>query len=291
MRKQIVYLTSHTPHLPYLVVSLRSLRRYWNGEVIVHAWPESIELVQLIAQDKRLGITAVKREPDYRGKNDQFLNKILLMRSLNADFGIYLDADTLVNGPLDLIWNAIEHDTAFAATQFNEWTVSGGVVRNRIKRLLDIPEIPSSLIHKLLSDEYRDSPSVNGGVFGCRPSSAVLNQWYQWSWAARKIFIADETVLHILQAWFPPESFGIIRSTYNCSPRHKPTDVKDEEVKIWHFHGDSNVRPNKSMKGVELWYPEFLDCCKYNIGNINIWVNGCGNKYLPSLIEFMQSRS
>jgi hypothetical protein len=79
-KRSIIYLMSGPAHLPYLVVSLRSLRQNWDGPIVVYAWPKSFSIVQEIAKDNRLDIEARSRIPSYRGKNSQFVDKISLMR-------------------------------------------------------------------------------------------------------------------------------------------------------------------------------------------------------------------
>jgi len=81
MKQRVVYLMSGEAHLPYLVVSLWTLCKHWDGEIIIHAWPESFDIVKTIVKDRRLKISgAIKREPEYRGKNAQFIDKIKMMR-------------------------------------------------------------------------------------------------------------------------------------------------------------------------------------------------------------------
>ena len=86
--------------MPYLLTSITSLRRHWSGPVAVYCWPESVGMAHQIAADDRLGIEVKKWEPGYKGKNAQFLNKILVMGSHDHDLGLYLDADTIINDPL-----------------------------------------------------------------------------------------------------------------------------------------------------------------------------------------------
>ncbi len=78
--RRVVYLISGPPHLLYLVTSLVALRKIWDGEIIVYAWPASIGLVKRMAKDERLGIEAVERIPTYKGKNAQFFDKIKMMQ-------------------------------------------------------------------------------------------------------------------------------------------------------------------------------------------------------------------
>ncbi len=283
MRLAAILLISGPAHLPYAVVSLRSLRRHWEHPIEVYAWPESFPIVQRIAEDENLGITAFEREPSYRGKNAQFLDKILLMQTIQADAALYLDADTLVRGRVHpLLAGALT--TGFVATQFNDWAIGKGVIHNRIARLRQFPEIPQDVVEAVLANPKLCS--VNGGVFACRPSSPVLPQWYKWANIAKSIFIADETVLHVLQIGMADEITIAGGGSWNCSPKHKPSGLADNDVRIWHGHGDCFTRPNKCKRGTEMWMKVFSEVVDNNIGGIRDWPSlYSGNKYLEQLLK------
>lgn len=298
MKYEVIYLMSGTAHIPYLVVSLKTLREHWHGQVRVFAWPESIDLVREIAKDERLGIIAELSEPTYRarrderrqGKNDQFIHKIRLMQSItDVDLVLYLDADTSIHGSLSPLFRAARK-RSFVATRFSSWTTAGGVVRARIKRLQEFPKIDQSYVEEVLQSPW---PSVNGGVFCCSPQSCVLKTWEEWTWEARHVFIADEAVLHVLQPLFL--RFGQMLvwpdGRFNCSsnPKWLPEKLSKSEIVVWHYHGDQAVRPNKFKgAGVERWWPLWEKCLAENYGNCRGWApnekNGwLGNKWFAEL--------
>jgi len=279
MNRQVVYLMSGRAHLPYLLVGLRELRKHWAGDVTVFAWPESYPIAKQIAA--AYGAECVEREPKHRlRKNSQFLDKIRLMRTFSDDTTtLYLDADTTPAADLTSIFQETEM-RGFCATQFNKWVSTGGIVRKRVKRLADIESIDQRLVQWVLTHA---EPSVNGGVFASKPNSPVLKLWEEWTWDARNVFIADETVLHVLSAHF---AFPILRGgAWNCSPKYQPDDLADEDVKIWHFHGDSNVRPEKSQKGYDYWWPLYEQCLQENIADVRSWIDAvvAENKHMRKL--------
>lgn len=280
---KIVYLTSHRPHLPYLVVSLYTLRVEWSGEVEVHAWPQSYQVVKEICQDARLGITAVARdEPEYRGKNDQFLDKMKLASSLDCD-GVYLDADTTIHGDLSPLFDLLGQKT-FVCSQWNDWVTTGKRIKGRLEELLQWPHIPRRYVEHVLQHPY---PSVNGGVFAFRPDSQILELWHNWTWPLRKrVFICDERVMHLLPA-VSPSQVEVVQQhgRYNSSPKHQSRQLKDEDVVIRHYHGDSNVRPQKSKRGFALWYPIYQFCLDRNFGYMQEWVGECNNRWLMELVS------
>ena len=280
--KTIVYLISGEGHLPYLTVSLYSLRRWWSANIVVYAWPESSVIVRRMAEDKRLGIEHIRWEPAYRGSNAQFICKTLVMQSVDAEYALYIDADTLIRGDISPLFD--EAMIGFAATQFNDWTTRTKIIRKRILRLENIEGIDQRLVQKVLLGSW---PSVNGGIFACRPNSSVLPTWHDWAVLARSIFICDEVVLHALMPRFMESNeFNVsLGGKFNSSPIHKSKKLKDDDVVIWHFHGDSNVRANKSPKGVRLWMPLYETVLKMDVGFINEWLDVAlaKNKHLAAL--------
>lgn len=271
---------SGNAHLPYLVVSLWTLRNYWKGPIIVYAYPESFELLLEVAKDDRLNIEPRVWEPPYRGKNGQFINKILLLWSLDEFVSLYIDADTSIHGPVDVILDRAE-EFGFAATQWVDWVTTGVRISARIRRLQQFIEIDQKMVQEVLANRY---PSVNGGVFASQANSPVLPLWHEWTMAAKSIFIADETVLHVLQPKFCKSGMMdiVLGGRYNCSPIYQPLGVDDNDIVIRHYHGDSNCRPAKSLRGCEMWLPMYCECIRQNIGNVATWHESINNQYLKN---------
>lgn len=286
MVNSVNYLMSGDAHSPYLVASLVSLRKHYGGKVVVHAYPESFETVKRIAEDRRLGVTAILWEPFYRGKNGQFINKIRMMRSIkDSGIAMYLDADTMVAGSLDFPFAYIQDSQGFVGTQFCDWMSNIGTVRNRVSRLIGMTGIDQEAVHKAIT---RPLPSLNGGVFFCKPNSSILPLWEEWSLIAKNIFICDETVLHAVAAKYydVTDQFSIlIGGRYNCSPKYRPAAVDPKDVVIWHGHGDAFVRPNKCKAGVELWWPAFVDCLMHDFGGVQEWLPKANNRFLSELLK------
>lgn len=280
MNRQVVYLMSGPAHLPYLVPSLYTLRQHWDGDVCVHAFPESWDYVQQVAADTQLGITAKLVEQPLRfkrGKNEQFINKIKLLQSLFADVVVYLDADTTIHGNIDLLFDR-GWQSGFLATQFNRWLSTGSIIRNRLNRLLDCDKICQESLREVLTNAH---PSLNGGVVACRPCSPVLPLWLDWSLSSQHVFICDEAVLHVLQAYVPKDQFGVVEGgRYNCSHKYQH---EIEDVVIYHYHGDSNVRPDKSPKAYAMWWPLYQKCLELNVGNIQHWHHKIENGWITKL--------
>jgi hypothetical protein len=282
--KRVIYLLSGPSHAPNLVCSLISLRKYFDGPVTIFTWYESRQIVHRICSDPYLNADYIHREPTYRGHSDTYVDKTRLIQSFeNDDDVLFLDADTIINGSLSLLFASIAK-YGFVAAQFNDWVSTGKIISGRINTLRAFPEIDKDLISKVTSHTY---PSVNSGIFGAKPESPVLPLWYEYTYAARSTFIPDEKTLHVVMPKFTASGeMIVVDGRWNCSPIYQPVGLSDNDVRIWHFHGDSNLRPdNKSERGWEMWKPAFRNAMHYDSGGIRAWAKHANNKWLNKLLE------
>lgn len=280
MSRVVFYLMSGAAHLHYLVPSLFTLRKHWSGPVQVWAYPESFPFVERIATDKRLGITAHPWYPTYMEKNGQSLNKIKVAQAMDCKSCLYIDADTTIHGNLDELFDAAESHQ-LAITQFNDWTTKKRTIQNRVGRLRDFPGIDQFAINHILEHEY---PSINSGIFATIPKAEALPVWYDWTWESRKVFISDEATLHAIPARFSNvQVTTLLGGKYNCSHMFQPDYLKDEDVAIYHYHGDGNVRPQKNPRGVQLWTPIYRECFEKGYGYIDKWHNDVKNGWFDKI--------
>jgi hypothetical protein len=279
--RRVIYLLSHPAHAPYAVVSINSLRKHWQGIVHLYSWKESWKIAQQIAADPRLDVWALLREPDYRGHCDQFMDKIKLVQGMDTDDAVlYLDADTTVHGWIDPLFDAAETH-GFAATQFGDWTTQTRKIQGRLAELGAYPVIDKDLLAYTLAATL---PSVNGGVWAAKPASPVLTPWYEWSMAVKGLFIADERILHLMATRYCATSdMRVLDCRWNCSPVYQPDSIADADVRIRHYHGDSNVRPEKSPKGHAIWWPLYQEALRLDLGGIRSWHGSTGNRFLSQL--------
>lgn len=277
--RRVVYLLSGPSHLMNLAVSLYTLRKHWSGLVTVFAWPESYDIARLIAD--AYGADCKLRIPQYRGRMDQPLDRILLPKNLPGDIVLYLDADTTVHGAINYLFDVAEQ-VGYAATQFCDWWSTDRRIAGRILDLRGIEGIPAELIDKLTTVRY---PSVNCGIFASAWNSPVLDTWYAWTDAAKGRFIADEKTQHLLQANFSTDQFVTVCccGRYNCSPKYQSEKLQDKDVAVFHHHGDCNVRPDKCRRAVEIWYPIYRELLRSNVADMKSWRGSVRNRWLDRL--------
>lgn len=280
--RRILFLITGPSHLPNLVVAVASLRKVWDGQIDLMVWDESWEIARRIAQDERLGIMTIKREPSFRGRNATFVDKTLLIPTYPAsDSVLFLDADVTIHGQLDELFDLVDQH-GFVASRWNNWQSNGPIISGRINTLLEFPEVDPDFIRLAMSNPW---PSVNSGIFAAKSDSPIHPLWHHWTYAARSTFIPDEKTLHVIQAKYHNSSEFVVAGLdgrYNCSPKYQPSGLKDEDVVVRHFHGDSNLRPDKSLKGFDLWWPLYQQALSENLGSMADWRRGL-NKWLDAL--------
>lgn len=285
MTNRVFYLISGPSHLPYLVASIWSLRTkaQFTGEVIVFAWPESYPIAKMISLDKSLGIALVERTPRAVGHNSSFMEKIHLMEEFSGQAGaLFIDADTLPVEPIEHIFDVL-YFAKMVTVQFSNWTTQKRLIKNRLNGIAHVEECRVDLT-RCFDDNI---PSVNNGVLACKGNSKCLKRWSRLTaQVCSTVFIPDEVCLHPIVASDDFKEEGIMLSGdsgFNTSPKYQHPDLEDAGVKIWHFHGDSNVRPEKSKKGFDLWWPVFQTCLTENVGNIRDWFDPQINKWIERL--------
>lgn len=283
MNSVAMFLTTGASHSANLAVALHTLRRHWDGEIWVYAFEDSYKWSKQIASDPRINAEAwMWFDPIFRGKNEQEISKIDIIQTdpaLNCfDSVIYLDADLIFAGDISPLAKATE-DKGFVATQFCNWNMDGGIARNRVSKLIGINGIDQECVQKALQPHL---PSYNTGVFASVPGHPMLETWGHWSYLARHIYISGETAIHAaaqkhdITTWYG--------GRYNCSTmKYQPKELADKDVVIWHGHGDSFNRPDKSPKGTAMWLAELQLCLDQNIGGIQDWINDVPNKHLKRL--------
>lgn len=284
MKRAVVYYITNPQHLPYLVVSANSLRRFWGGEIIVGMWPESLYTATMDLTNSSLKFNIQKDNHCEDGrKNEQELCKIRFLDRVKelCDECIYLDADTLIVQDISRLFDEIEDSPGakFVATQFGDWDMTVPFAHGRVSRMLGNSQVNQDSVERALDPS---APSVNSGVLATRAGEDLLKTWYKYTWATRMYPIAGEAALHVAVAEHVAQV--LLGGEYNCSTtRFRNRHLNDEDVKIWHFHGGTGMRPDKSPKGFEIWWPEYQKVLADNVAGIQSWRRLCRNKYLDKL--------
>lgn len=264
----VILFVAGTKHNVHAAVCVASLRQHYDGPValITELNGPGREACELIAGDCRLGpIQVIADESIKAGAHGQsYFCKTLLPQLSPFDSTIFLDADTLVVGPLDELW-ADPHSGEFVLTQFADWVSTGKKMRQRI---IPWAEVEPERAARMLAKPW---PALNTGVMAwSRASAAFCSDWTE-TCRKRVVFMADELAAQII---FPDHPHRIIDDRFNASvvfpPAGKQVLTRDD-VRIWHGHGGKfwkrdgrgRVRP-----GQVIYLPHYERALQENLGGI-----------------------
>jgi len=259
----VVCLLTGAGHGPRLIVTLHSLRKHWPGPVTLYTTnPTSHEIGRLCAADETLRVDHRIWSLYSTRRNASYLTKAHLPRHVPYDECIFLDADTLVVGPLDELWGGLRK-APLVLTQFAAWTTRTRNVRRRLEgwRTLCDSRWPPAQRDRMISAALQPHPAVNVGVFAFRRDADALRRWEELAAIGRRKFICDEIAMQLL---LPELNAEVLDYRFNCSPVYAKSP---RDVRIWHFHGDKHLRPEKR----DLWLREYEECVRREIADIHTW--------------------
>lgn len=259
----VIYLLTGISHAARLVVSIASLREYYKGPITLFTTRRASHRIgEQLAQDPRLGIEHRMFPELYEGKNSSLLIKATLPRFSPYRRTVFLDADTLVAGPLDELLDEVRRHS-LVLTQFSHWTTSKRLIKRRINSWDDVclPEMRQQEWKQLLRRSKQALPAINTGVFGFTRDTEDLTAWQRLALLGRAKFICDEIAMQLLST---DAKAKILDCRWNCSPIHAS---ETSDARIWHFHGDKHLRPQAQ----EIWLPHFLSCYEANLGGLAQW--------------------
>jgi hypothetical protein len=249
----LVYWLCGMRHAERLVVSAYTARKFWTGAIAAvvtsdetQKCAEAIPGVQAI----RVALTATK--------HSAYVGKTRLPDWVPFDRAIYLDADTIVVGPLDPLL-----ESPLTITQFSKWQSLGQKIGGRIKWFQQIKESPR--IQAMVDTQFTKSyPAINTGVFAWHKGGKWVAEWQAIADAgAPCVNYTDEIAMQILHPGIP--GCRVVDDRWNCSPIY---GVHKTNAAVWHFHGDKHLR---NAEGKRLWEPAFQEAYTANVGGLREW--------------------
>jgi hypothetical protein len=241
----VIYAHAGKACLARLIVSLHSLRKHWNGPVTV--FQEDTAEPELNAVCKELDVTIT----EYEGKGyNNYTKKCHANLLTEYDVNMYLDADTLVVGPLDEFFELVEkHDLVFV--NFSNWTPKGNIIGGRIRRWEKLyPEATATALNYPVA--------LNTGSYGFKKNHPFLEGWLNTSAEGGKegIPLTDELAAQLLVQFFPHYVASI---EWGYSVRFGESLMPIEKARIIHYHGRKHSGNNACQK---LWRQEFEEIYK-----------------------------
>jgi hypothetical protein len=251
----VLYLLDGTKLGVRLVVSLATLRRHYDGPIVVLTTdPTARKIGEQVADERRLNVEHLHIVPDqlfdqHRG----YVLKTIVHRYSPFDVTAFLDCDTVVCGDLSPLFD-LPTPQHLIVTQFCEWTTSGSRIASRIRKWSDIC---SDLVEPALA--Y--GRAVNTGVFAFGPQRDTLDRWFELAYAGRAQFIPDEIAMQLLLPQIP---HVMLDARFNCSAKYGRPDEAD--VRVVHFHGRKHVGPYGSR-----WLKEYSWVLNQNLADLQSW--------------------
>lgn len=260
----VVLLLTGPGHAVRLVVALHSLRKHWSGDITLFTThPTSHEIGRLCAADSRLGVEHRTWQLYQSRRNASYLTKSYLPPEVPYDDCLFLDADTLVVGPLDEIWNGLA-ESSLVLTQFAHWTTEHRNIRRRIHSWSTIvhPNWRADERDRMIDTAKQRRPAVNVGVFAFRRETPILKRWGELASIGQRQFICDEIAMQLM---LPELDAEVLDCRFNCSPVFARNT---RDVRIWHFHGDKHLR---RAEGRAIWLPAFSKCLQEDVASVKEW--------------------
>lgn len=255
MKSGVLYYHAGRGFATRLAVSLHSLRQHYRGPVAIMTDATAKALSERIGS--ALGATVIEIEPPKMRRHGHYLAKTQLWRHTPFERSLFLDADTVVAGPIDEL---LQIDGRVVITHFADWYSTGRKMSARIRGFSGVTPMIDQLVQASTTIKF---PAINTGVVRFDRDFDGLEQWEAITAAVSPRFIADEIAMQVV---FPlwGRNCVVVDDRWNCSPifgTHKA------EAKISHFHGDKHLRKG----GQEIWGPAYRAACEADVAGLREW--------------------
>ncbi len=283
MSTGIVYFLGHPQLASRLVVSLYSLRNWYDGPVTLftgHASSHGIG--ETIASDKRLDvqhrrIIEVAADGAYESA---YLTKAVLISQSPYSSTIFLDADTIVAGSIKELVDSAEN-VSLTVTIYGHFITSTKNERSPIRAWQHVfPEDDPrhALVQRVIRYAF---PTINTGVFAIQRDSVLAHEWKELALAGRNTPTPDETAMQILTMSYDYKTLGC---HFNCMPHWSPYV---QNPRIWHFVCASHLRTEVCRR---IWLPMYRKCTAENIAELTSWSH-VGKPKGKRTTEYWRSRT
>ncbi len=262
MNKGCLYLNCGAKHGVHLVVSLTSLRKFYQGPVAIacELSGPGRDVAEACAADARLGEIVIVSDARMQagGKGISYLTKTMLPKVTPFSETIFFDADTLIVGEFEELWP--RDPTEVVLTHFSDWQSRGYKMTGRIKAWEK--EEPARVARMF----ERDWPALNTGVMAWgNDTDAFAEDWHNTS-SKRVEFITDEMAAQLI---YPDHNCRIVDWRFNASVVFDIGRPEYWDARVRHGHGFKHwKRPN----AWEQYRNHYYDCLSANMANIrSLW--------------------
>lgn len=247
----VIYYNKGLKCIARLAVSIYSLRKLYPGRIRVVTDDDESSLGCDILKNICTTLDAelfITKFPTPEGNKTALLNKTIINTKSPFEVSVFLDADTLIVGPIDelFMWGR-EHE--FVVPQFHDWKTKGKIG----KRIKCWEHVFPDKMETALSF----GPAINCGVYAWHKDSELMKHWWNQTMKGRDVHrIPDETCLQVI---LPEYKHYVAPSEFNASCRYG--DPFRSNVRIIHYHGNKHCRMNgdKFLNASEAWYKAYLE--------------------------------
>lgn len=235
MENAVVFYNVGTACVVRLMVSLFSLRKVWDGKVIVML--EGPQMHWLRYAWQHFNVDARYFQPDQAYKS-YFCRKPEIAEILNTGKYLYVDSDTVFVQPIAEIFDMLDAHP-FVVSQFSQWRCNRMRQHRWYRRWRRI----------VGRDVDPSQPMVNMGLVAWAPNAEkVIAQWKRNTRLMDTHGFQDTDELAI-SAMLPNPKIKVLPHCWNQSSRirwrldelGKHRDANDQP-KIYHFHGNRHFR-------------------------------------------------
>jgi hypothetical protein len=270
MSKGVIYYNRGTACAVRLLVSIYSLRRFYEGPITILAdGASSYKICSLIAEELRCDIKLWSSGIS-TGSNEVYLAKTRYHVGTPYLLTIALDADTVVVAPVDELFDFARSD-GFCVARFSNWKTSQFTIAKRIARWKNY-----------LSDDINPALSfgsaINCGVVVFAKDTPLYSDWYKYALLGRNTFIPDEVCCQIILHRYPHR---LLDSCWNRSCKYD--NPRNPSTKIIHYHGRKHCRKGLPFSG-DIWIDLFREVHLQNLARIQEWMPA-GDRMLTEFLK------
>ena len=247
MSNGVIYLNQGEKCLIRLLTSIYSLRKHYMGNVTVMQYGVYPPFLKDMLTNMNVNMLCSDDTSIH-----PLVRKASLWRETPYDVTLFIDADTLVVKPIDIVFKKVLR-SKFAVYQFAGWKSSGGMISARIEGF------KGCLTEKELKDAINYGSAVNTGIFAFTKDAPILPFWEALTRKGAEhncSRIPDEIACQILLPKFPVK---ILPPEWGVSPKYDTAKFKDNAV-IYHYHGQKHCLPELPLcREWENTYKEMVD--------------------------------
>lgn len=257
----VVYQLTGSRLAVHCAVSLWTLRQHYRGPATIFASEDCLPIATWLASDNRLNVDIQETELLNDCHRENFIAKTWTYLESPYDHSVYLDADTVVMGKLDELF---QYD--FAVCQIADYTIRKNVrcARQYLRYLEHYKKLGPIYTAMRQRAVAEDVPVLNNGMLAFAKSHPVLWEMHHIAMAGRHYqLLGDNLALQIMLPHH--KDITILDDKWNRCIAYS-SDL--ETARVVHFHGQ-RWRTRRSSR--KLWYQYLMNTIQHNVGDIQRW--------------------